>query len=97
MTTCSERGAVDWTDDQWRAFRNYADSVRIELNFVEHPSEASVEEWVLSTSGANWDQDWLVSRSSNSRTTPRRAPVCTAGQGDTFLVGRGLCSTSSLT
>lgn len=51
---------MSWTDDQWRSFRNYADDVRIELNFVEHPSEPSVEEWVLSSSAANWDQDWLI-------------------------------------
>jgi hypothetical protein len=51
---------LNWTDEEWRAFRNYTDSVRIELNFVEHPSEPTVEEWVLSSSAANWDQDWLI-------------------------------------
>jgi hypothetical protein len=71
-----ERGfAVDWSDDQWRAFRNYADSVRIELNFVENPSEASVEEWVLSTSGANWDQDWLVRQVEQLANDPETGPL----------------------
>jgi hypothetical protein len=66
---------LHWTDDQWRAFRNYADSVRIEMNFVEHPSEPSVEEWVLSSSAANWDQDWLIRQVEQLASDPETGPL----------------------
>jgi hypothetical protein len=67
--------ALDWTDEQWRAFRSYADTVRIELNFVELPSEPSVEEWVLSSSGANWDQDWLIRQVEQLANDPETGPL----------------------
>jgi hypothetical protein len=74
-TLASEGVALDWTDDQWRAFRNYADSVRIDLNFVEHPSAPSVEEWVLSSRAANWDQDWLIKQVEQLANDPETGPL----------------------
>jgi hypothetical protein len=66
---------VQWTEDEWRAFRNYADSVRIELTFVEHPSEPSIEEWVLLSAAANWDQDWLVQQVERLAHDPATGPL----------------------
>lgn len=48
-------------DDRWRHFRRYADQVLVVVKPTESPEQLdAAEEWVIVSSGANWDPEWLV-------------------------------------
>lgn len=53
---------MDWTDESWRAYRNYADQVVIQIKFLDETDQVTEldSSWVILTLGANWDQDWLL-------------------------------------
>lgn len=48
-------------DETWRRFRRYADQVVVAVKPTELPHQTdSTEEWVIVSSAAEWDPEWLV-------------------------------------
>lgn len=51
----------EMSDEDWAAYRSYADQVIVALTPVESPDQEDTgEEWVIVSHGAAWEQNWLV-------------------------------------
>jgi len=55
---------MEWTAESWRAYRNYADEVMVQVRFLDETDQDKELDatWVILAHGANWDQDWLLQR-----------------------------------
>lgn len=55
---------MEWTAETWRAYRNYADEVMVQVRFLDETDQDRELDatWVILAHGAKWDQDWLLQR-----------------------------------
>ena len=55
----------NWQPEEWYKYKNYADEVWVQLQFIEPrgAKDLPVEDWILTFSpSTEWDQDWLLQR-----------------------------------
>jgi hypothetical protein len=75
------------TDDEWNAWKDYADQVTVDVRFMAGLGEDNNDEsWTLVTDGAAWPKDWLTRELVDLAAAD--APNSCCGRGNYILEAR---------